>query len=89
MKTLFIGGYGDGRWIDVPDEYTSCEIQEPLFPDVAMPSTADAAHPKPIRHHLYRSQRLADGQHEWRVFVWVDEERSLIQLLMDGYARGE
>lgn len=78
---LFIGGYADGKMIDVPDgeeRYVVNEYDDSLsaygFVGSAAPETVH------VRQHVYCVDSLRAGDDRWRVFVplnttprdWID-----------------
>ena len=83
MKTLFIGGYGDGKIIDVSGDriYMSIpEITECVFNVKESESRNEV-----YNIHEYKKQMLFSGNRKFYAMVWVDEPRDIIEVLLNGY----
>lgn len=83
-SALFIGGFADGRWIDVPDGVEVWAVQEFLDAD-SDPSVEFAAFE--TRVHTYKADSLACRTDRWRLFVPsnFDDGRDWIPMLLRGY----
>lgn len=83
MKHLFIGGFADGQWIDVPDEYDYYKVDAYRFADKKDFGYWDN---KPIEYHVYQRRRWMTPLQPRYIFVLTTiEQHEVLDILLKGY----
>jgi hypothetical protein len=80
---LFIGGYADGRQIDVPIGMQHFTIREPY--GLALMRNLPEID-RTFRVHHYEKQRLMADDKEYFIMVYVDLQGDCIGALIHGYS---
>lgn len=89
MKHLFLGGCGDGEWIEVPDGTSHWRLARKADRDSPhlvsgdfIPGFADIS----LVESAYKRARLIDSdQTEWVVFIDIDSNLKAVSKLIMGY----
>lgn len=83
MKHLFIGGFADGQWIEVPEEYEFYKVDAYRFADK---KDYDFWRNKAIEIHNYRRQKWCSGPIVRHIFIQTSlEPNDILDILLKGY----
>jgi hypothetical protein len=86
MKTLFIGGQEDGKWIDIPEDVQIWRVEEEPTVDF---NIGTMPYMDEFKIFTYRRVRiLNENDHEYSIMV-SDDINCVLESLLNGYMKGK